>query len=196
MTPNGTVSHTLPKCTFVAFRQPGFLRQRGSACWGPYKKCTLGMIAQHPFVHPRKLSPAAAIRARSAAAERAHLPQRPCSMRILLVALLLASCAAARPVQDDGDAEWGIFTALRNAQSAAEVSRESCSCWQDVLDLRSRVATLERGLAEMAGRVSWPSNAPSCPSAPDFAAASAAADIAAPALARMQLSYCAEWVRV
>ena len=117
-------------------------------------------------------------------------------MRILLVALLLTSCAAARPVQDDGDTEWGIFTALRNAQSAAEVPREPCSCWQDVLDLRSRVATLERGLAEMAGHVSKPSNAPSCPSAPDFAAASAAADIAAPALARMQLSYCTEWVRV
>jgi hypothetical protein len=121
--------------------------------------------------------------------------QRQCSLRLLLVVLLLASCAAAPPANDDVDDEWGIFTVLRNAQSAGGTSHEQCSCCQEVQDLRARVAALERDVARITAQVSKPSTASHCPSAPTFADASAAADSAVPALARLQLAYCREWVR-
>jgi hypothetical protein len=137
---------------------------------------------------------AATHRARSAAVI-SQQPQRQCCMRLLLVALLLASCAATYPAKDDDDAEWGIFTALRNAQSADGTSRGGCSCCHDVQDLRARVAALERDFAQITGQVSKPTIASPCPSTPAFADASAAAESAAPALARLQRVYCSEWVR-
>jgi hypothetical protein len=114
---------------------------------------------------------------------------------LLLQLLLLVSCAAVfHRTEDDDGAEWGIFSALRRAQSGGDTS-SCCSCCEDVLDLRERIAALERHVAQLTGHFAKPSTAAQCPAVPDAAAASAAAESAAPALAKLQASYCSEWVR-
>ena len=116
-------------------------------------------------------------------------------MQLALLLLILASCTAAtRSAKVADDAEWGIFAALRNAQSAGDTSSDSCSCCQDVQDLRKRIAALEHDVFQIAGQMI--SSASQCPSIPDLAAASAAAESAEPTLARMQATYCSEWVRI
>jgi hypothetical protein len=118
-------------------------------------------------------------------------------MQLTLLLLLLASCAAAtRSAKVADDAEWGIFAALRNAQSAGDTTLDSCSCCQELQDLRKRIAALERDIFQIAGQIMKTSPTLQCPSIPDLAAASAAAESAEPLLARMQATYCSEWVRI
>jgi hypothetical protein len=124
-------------------------------------------------------------------------PLRRFAMRWLLLPLLLFASVSAiiQPAQDDEDAEWGIFAALRSVESAADTSFEQCNCCQDFQDLRSRVAALEHHIAQSSKLVLRTSFASRCPSPPSSTAAHAAADFAAPTLSRMTASYCSEWVR-
>jgi hypothetical protein len=122
---------------------------------------------------------------------------RPCVMQGRLLLLFVVSCVASTgtlTAEDADDAEWGIFAALRHAQSAGDTSLASCSCCQEVQDLRRRIAALEHGFSQIAGQEAK-SLTSRCPSLPDVAAASAAAESAEPTLARMTAIYCSEWVR-
>jgi hypothetical protein len=127
-----------------------------------------------------------------------EVPHRHSAMRCLLLSLLFfASVAAAtQQARDSDDSEWGIFVALRRAESAADASFEQCNCCRDVQDLRSRVSALEHQIAQSSKHVLRTSFASRCPSPPVTSAAHAAADVAAPALTRMTASYCSEWVRL
>ncbi len=120
--------------------------------------------------------------------------QFPRAMRLVLLFALSFSCAAAVRANDADEAEWGIFAALRSAQSAG-ADFNQCSCCEDVQDLRRRIAALEQDISRLSGQITKPRLALQCPSLPDLAAASAAAVSAEPTLARLQASYCSEWVR-
>ena len=116
----------------------------------------------------------------------------------MLLLLLLACAVSTRPENIDDDTEWGIFAALRNAQSCGDTTGQECSCCSCchvVEDLRRRVVALERGIAQLTGQQASKSPAAAhCPSVPAVSAATVAAANAAPALAHMQASYCSEWV--
>jgi hypothetical protein len=133
-------------------------------------------------------------RTRAAHLRDSNRLQFPSAMRLVLLFMLSFSCAAAVRANDADEAEWGIFAALRTAQSAGAALNQ-CSCCEDVQDLRRRVAALEQDISRLSGKIMKPPIALQCPSVPDLAAASAAAVSAEPTLARLQASYCSEWVR-
>jgi hypothetical protein len=133
-------------------------------------------------------------RARAAHLRDSKRLQFPSAMRLVLLFVLSLSCAAAVRANDADEAEWGIFAALRTAQSAGAAVNQ-CSCCEDVQDLRRRIAALEQDILRLSEKNMNPPMELQCPSVPDLAAASAAAVSAEPTLARLQASYCSEWVR-